>query len=188
MSEDESISEEESPVEHKISISALVTSLKEMQPKRKIPKRNRDIFAEWGHAESKVEQTKEDKVDKVEKGDKSEKVKKVKNLEKVVEKSKMKKNTVPKVIEQIKTVHENMDTESEETAIREYCISEPEIPKVPKSTPVKKKKGRTLIDSSSKKSIINKAIINKAIINKTISESSVESISTPTRRSSRLKK
>jgi U3 small nucleolar RNA-associated protein 13 len=163
-SADESISEDESPVEHKISISALVTSLKEMQPKRKIPKRNKDIFAEWGHVETKKVEEK---------------------VEEIVKKPKMKKKFAPKVMDQMKVVHENMDTESEETAIREYCISEPEIPKVPKSTPVKKKKGRTLTDSNA----APKSSSKKTIINKAISETgSVESISTPTRRSSRLKK
>merc|ERR1712127_379366 len=115
---DESISEDESPVEHKISISALVTSLKEMQPKRKIPKRNKDIFAEWGHVESKT--VVEDTVKKM--------VEKPKIKKKLVNESWLnKKKLAPQVIEQIKVVHENMDTESEETAIREYCISEPEI-------------------------------------------------------------
>ena len=63
-SSDESISEEEDEDnfqdEHKISISALVTSLQDLKPKRKIPKKNKDIFAEWGNMAKKVEKKSED--------------------------------------------------------------------------------------------------------------------------------
>ena len=177
-SSDGSISEVESEdFEHKISVSALVTSLQELKPKRKLPKKNKDIFAEWGAPEVSVSKTKKKPVIKksLEPAKKSEetkpkqakskqaKSKQTKLAETKSEpetpKSKGPKPTKPVIESTIidLTSETEMDTTEQPTT-----ISEPDIPKVPTTTPVKPKKSRAKV--------------------------APKPVATPTRRSSRLRK
>merc|ERR1712170_168156 len=119
-SSDGSISEVESEdFEHKISVSALVTSLQELKPKRKLPKKNKDIFAEWGAPEVSVSKTKKKPV-----------------IKKCLEPAKKSEETKPK------------QAKSKQTKLAE-TKSEPETPKSKEPKPTKPVIESTIIDLTS---------------------------------------